>query len=1028
MFDFSSGWSLLAQSDTAETVKDAVTKAADAVGGEAAGIEANMSEGAKEAASGSSGWTILLVLFVVFVLPLLVGSFVARAMKLKQYGTKIGTVLMVLIAGLAPFVWQISQGNQWTDAIKLGIDLAGGTNLVYQIDVEASEAGGKPVTTDLVDRMVGAIRKRLDPANQEQITVQRVGTSRIEIIIPGADAEVVEQKKRLIHKLGNLEFAILANQRDHRDIIAQANELNKNEIRQGGQVVAMWVPVAMKGDGTPKDVEEFGEVVTREVPVAGGAEGETVKEFLCIIDPPERKVTGKFLTQSRQGLGENGNLAVNFTLNTEGGNRFSALTSQNTPLTDGFQRRLAILLDGRVHSAPNLNSTISYNGQITGDFDQAELTELINVLNAGALDAPIIPDPINEVTVGPTLGQDVQEKGKWAVVVATLAVVIFMLVYYRFAGLVADLCLLLNLILVLGVMSLVSATFTLPGLAGIVLTIGMAVDANVLIFERMREERARGASFRMAIQNGFGKATTTIVDANLTTLITAVVLFVIGTDQVRGFAVSLFIGIVASMFSALYFGRLVFEVCERKGIVKDFKASSVAGKTAWNFLKGRKIAAFVSIVLMIVGLSSFFSRGEDNLDIDFTGGTMITFQFDGEDPEVEKVRDVLKELGSGVVVEELTVGEETEETQARKMFRLRTKEQNVTNVRKAVSEKLEENGLKLRFVSLEHGALQEVATIEDAKSDEENRFAGGHSVDLTFSGEISTTTLSDSFVEELDKIQNEGRRKYDQASALVDFEGTSGSGIEAAEGTMRRYDKMTLRVTDDVEKADVETALAGLKSTMATNPIFEELNTFAGSVASEMQVSAIQALVVSLLAIIAYIWFRFQRITFGLAAVVALVHDVTIVLGLVAIGSSIGGTDFGEKVLLLDDFKINLPMIAAFLTIVGYSLNDTIVVFDRIREVRGKNPALTDDMVNMSLNQTLSRTILTSLTTLIVVVILYIGGGEGIHGFAFCLVMGVIVGTYSSIYVASPVLLWLMNRPGSETARATVASQRVPTA
>ncbi len=1022
MFDFSSGWSLLAQSDAAETVKDAVTKVAD----EAGDVGTTITETTNQVASGQSGWTILIVLFVVFVLPLLVGSFIARAMKLKQYGTKIGTVLMVLIAGLAPFAWQISQGNQWTDAIKLGIDLAGGTNLVYQIDVERSEADGKPVTTDLVDRMVGAIRKRLDPANQEQITVQRVGTSRIEIIIPGADAEVVEQKKRLIHKLGNLEFAILANQRDHRDIIAQANEANTNSVRQGGQVVAQWVPVALKADGTPKDVEEFGEVVTREVPVAGGAEGQTIKEFLCIIDPPERKVTGKFLTQSRQGMGENGELAVNFTLNTEGGNRFSALTSQNTPLTDGFKRRLAILLDGRVHSAPGLNSTISYNGQITGDFSQAELTELINVLNAGALDAPIVPDPINEVTVGPTLGQDVQEKGKWAVVVATLAVVIFMLVYYRFAGLVADLCLLLNLILVLGVMSLVSATFTLPGLAGIVLTIGMAVDANVLIFERMREERARGASFRMAIQNGFGKATSTIVDANLTTLITAVVLFVIGTDQVRGFAVSLFIGIVASMFSALYFGRLVFEVCERKGIVKDFNASSVTGKTSWDFLKGRKIAAFVSIILMIIGLSSFFSRGEDNLDIDFTGGTMITFQFDGEDPDVDTVRNVLnEELGSGIVVEQLTVGEETEEADARRMFRLRTKEQNVANVRTAVSDALKKHELKLRYVSLEYSALQEVAAVEDAKSEDENRFAGGHAVDLTFSGEIPTTTLSDSFVEQLDKIQNEGRRKYDQASALVDFEGTSGSGIEAAEGTMRRYDKMTLRVTGDVEKADVETALAGLKTTMATNPIFEELNTFAGSVASEMQVSAIQALVVSLLAIIAYIWFRFQRITFGFAAVVALVHDVTIVLGLVAIGSTIGGTEIG-KALLLEDFKINLPMIAAFLTIVGYSLNDTIVVFDRIREVRGKNPALTDDMVNMSLNQTLSRTILTSLTTLIVVVILYVGGGEGIHGFAFCLVMGVIVGTYSSIYVASPVLLWLMNRPGSETARATVATQRVP--
>jgi len=214
----------------------------------------------------------------------------------------------------------------------------------------------------------------------------------------------------------------------------------------------------------------------------------------------------------------------------------------------------------------------------------------------------------------------------------------------------------------------------------------------------------------------------------------------------------------------------------------------------------------------------------------------------------------------------------------------------------------------------------------------------------------------------------------------------------------------------------LEKALGKMQTTLANSPLLDEMNSFAGSVAAEMQQSAILAMLASLVAIVAYIWFRFQRITFGLAAVVALVHDVLVVLGMVALASFAYGQGFTG--LGLREFKINLPMIAAFLTIVGYSLNDTIVVFDRIREVRGKNPNLTIDMLNTSLNQTLSRTLLTSLTTLVVVGILYAWGGEGIHGFAFCLVIGVIVGTYSSIYVASPVLLWLMNRTESTTVTA----------
>ncbi|MCH7688995.1 MAG: protein translocase subunit SecF [Planctomycetes bacterium] len=281
---------------------------------------------------------------------------------------------------------------------------------------------------------------------------------------------------------------------------------------------------------------------------------------------------------------------------------------------------------------------------------------------------------------------------------------------------------------------------------------------------------------------------------------------------------------------------------------------------------------------------------------------------------------------------------------------------------------------------------------------------------------FSLETVKDSLSSEIEKLT-----KDDQADTLFKPQGTGGSGLNNSK--QPRYDKVQLQVKPELSEANLKKALDSLQETMAVNPLFEEVSTFDSSVAEEMRNKAILAMLASLVAIVAYIWFRFQQITFGLAAVVALVHDVLVVLGMVAL-ASYGATELGITALGLQEFKINLPMIAAFLTIVGYSLNDTIVVFDRIREVRGKNPAMTDAIVNTSLNQTLSRTLLTSMTTFFVVVILYALGGEGIHGFAFCLVLGVIVGTYSSIYVASPVLIWLMNRPGSAAAKATAAPSR----
>lgn len=968
----------------------------------------------EKAPSSVTGWTIILIILAVFVVPFVLGVVIARALKMKDYGKKIGLVLFTAVIAATPFVWQVTHGHDWRDAIRLGIDLAGGSNMVFEVDESQSE---KELSNEVMDQMVGAIGRRINPSGTEEVTVRKVGQNRIEVIVPGADSEDVQRIKSLITRLGSLEFAIVANRRDrdHADEVARALENpEKKDIRdKEGRVVASWREV--KGGDKYEGVDQ---IVARPVTREDGTQGE---EVLILIEPNEdRRVTGKYLVRASQTTDQNGAPAVRFVFNAKGGSLFGQLTSKNRPSKDGFERHLAVLLDGKVQSAPSIRDTISTEGIITGRFTQKEVNELLNVLNAGALEVPLKPEPVSEFSISPLLGSDVQEKGKQAILIAAVAVILFMLVYYRFSGLVANICLTLNLLLVMGCMSFIDATFTLPGLAGLVLTIGMAVDANVLIFERIREEKARGSSLRMAINNGFSRAFTTIVDANLTTLIVAVVLYIIGTDQVRGFAVTLFIGIVMSMFTALYVGRLIFDIFERKRWISDLKMMSIVGTTNVDFIGKKMIAGFFSIALIIIGLIVVVTRGQDNLDIDFTGGTMVTFEFEDKQ-EIDDVRGLLQgPFGNSLTIEQLELSNDP--GSEGRFFRLRTtlndadagenKEKATDSIRGKLNEAFADAAHKLRKVTMDYSDVKKLTGSEESP--------GGTEVSLTFSGEVKTSTIDNYLKEAIAGIHNaDGSDKYDRIPEFQ-LQGVADSKEEEAD---KRFKKMTMQAGPDLLEADLKTALAAMQTVMATTAILDEVNSFDSSVASEMQESALLAMLISLIAIVAYIWFRFQRITFGLAAVAALVHDVLVVLGMVALGAYLSNSALGP-ILGLNDFKINLPMIAAFLTIVGYSLNDTIVVFDRIREVRGKNPALTNSMVNDSLNQTLSRTLLTSFTTLIVVLILYAIGGEGIHGFAYCLVLGVIVGTYSSIYIASPVLLWLMNRPGSATARATEQSQK----
>ncbi|MBN2294478.1 MAG: protein translocase subunit SecD [Pirellulales bacterium] len=809
-------------------------------------------------------------------IPLLFASMIAHMVRLPQYTKRIAAVVYVVVfvtIGFFPLA----------DAFRPGIDLSGGTILVYQV---------KRPTPDGFDinEMVSAIHRRINPAGLMDVTIRSVGTDRVEIIIPRAKQEDVARCKRILTSVGNLEFLILANRRDHAALIEEAEASYPRDLIIRGKVAARWLPVAK----TAEPITAYGKIALQR----NRDHGEMV---LAVVD--DYKVTGEFLRHSEFTFDEMGRPAVGFHFGSEGARRFGILTEMNMPESDGFERRLAIVLDGKVYSAPGLRDRISNNGIITGDFSKEETVDLAAVLNAGSLPASLESTPASELTIGPTLGRDTIESGMTAMVVSTIVVLLFMAFYYRLAGIIADIAVVINVLIVVGTMSWVHATWTLSGLAGLALSVGMAVDANVLIFERLREEQARNRPLRQSIAYAFDRALRPILDSNVTTLLACAILYWIGSEQVKGFALTLLIGLLANLFTAVFVCRLVFDILERNAWTKRFGMFRLLGETNFNFVGKRWIAMAGSCLLIAMGMTALVLRGNSLFDIDFTGGTLAAVTFK-KPVDPAEVRCSAAEALPDVSVEELQIRGES----PGRRFLIRTTLQDQEAVKSALLTQL-------------------------------------------------------------------------------------GNELVANNGA-----KTDCRET-----------------------VFERMDNFGGQVAHQAQAAALVALLVSMGAIIVYLWIRFQSVLFGLGAVVALVHDVLIVLGLVAASRWLAGTPPGDW-LGLESFKINLPMVAALLTLVGYSVNDTIVVFDRIREIRRKTQPITWEMINAATNQTLSRTLLTGLTTWIVALILYVFGGVAIHGFAFCLVAGVLVGTYSSIYIASPVLIWFgrsfSEKPRSVTPKA----------
>lgn len=1057
----------------------------------------------------------LLSAAAVLILPFIVGNFLAKSLKMPTYGTRFGFILLAITAS------GVTLANKFP---SLGIDLSGGTILVYELDPEKQaagvEAGGQRITSE---DLVAPLTRRINPAGTQEIVIRPYGEQQIEIIIPEKDPDAVDRIKGLIEEAGQLRFAILANQFDHQTLINEAIE--QAESTQPGvatkdmvgspedSLYGIWARIGFEEketDGVRPMMVPISGALARNprtgailnVPAEARVGDETVSvarwlqtqdfdniEVLMVINP-KLDILGEDLAYAASTFDEKGAPAVAFTLTDMGSGRFRALTTNNAP--DGSRtRQLGIVLDDELLSAPSIQEPMNKNGRITGNFTRDQVDSLVQILKAGQLPATVTKQPIAENEVGATLGADTRTKGLYSIAISLGLVLVFILVYYRFAGVVACIALIMNMAMILATMVFINQPLTLPGLAGLVLTVGMSVDANVLIFERIREELSKGAKARMAIRNGFARATTTIIDANLTTLITAIVLYAIGTDQIRGFAVTLILGILYSMFTAIYVSRTIFDLAERRGFLSlgmsdgvNSIRSAFAGGGQFNFISKGKVTLTLSAILVVCGLAALFARGQSILDIDFAGGSSVQFRVD-EPTKADEIREIMNNAvaaSDNSSVQFTVNGVSMEGTEEGTVFKIDSSVERVEDLKRVIQEGFaasESVGLVTYSVDITPADLPGATSEDDAPEAEETS-----SSDPAEPSETSTsqwrsvdngvmlvvaqaddeeaaaeeTNAEEAAETEADAAESDGPNmearefpglafstsdislgiKGADGVAVKNEEGLVDSIVAAAEsaGVPINKDGIVVKpLGEDIEawspgstlafpKWRVQLPLGGdnaikvmaeMEKQLDSDPVWISSSAVGARVAGDMISRAFGALFASLLCIIGYIWFRFQRVIYGFAAVVALLHDVAITLGAIAISYWVADA---LGFLLIDPFKISLTVVAALLTIIGYSLNDTIVVFDRIRETKGKAPRLTGEMINTSINQTLSRTLLTSLTTLIVVVLLYAFGGEGIHAFAFALVIGVIVGTYSSVFVASPVLLWLVERAEKKAANA----------
>jgi SecD/SecF fusion protein len=779
------------------------------------------------------------------------------ATDIERRKRNVGTVLLIGTTALC-----VLSATPVKERLKGGIDIVGGSSFTLRVQPRESDSGEKmEVTPQQVDQAILVIEKRLNSMGTSEPLIARQGTDGILVQMPGVEPETSAKIRNTLEKVAKLELREVSRRNDEP---GPDGKPLAERVQSGEEIIPGYKAYTLKGKD--EDGNEYTRPILLNRRMALGG-----SDIADAVPSPQQAD------------------AVSITLNAEGTDKMIALTKNMRSGVD----RIAIVLDGEVISAPVVNQTpLGKQFIVEGLREPGEVQHLASAL-MNPLENPLVVEM--EDTVSPTLGAAVVKQGIWAGIVGLTITALFVLFYYRFAGIIALFGLAINGVILFGVMAMFGFTFSLPGIAGMILTIGMAVDANVLIYERLREETQGGKSFKNAISAAYDKAFTAIFDSNFTSLITAILLFIFGSSAIKGFAITLSIGIVASMFSAILVTRVLFRWGTDLNALKNVSFLNLIKGTKFDFLGKSRACAMLSLVLIVLSLVAFGLRKERAFGVDFTGGTLIKFQ-----------------LGTDVKIPAADVD----------------------------------------------NALSTLQLTKAAYPQEQGNPATGTLLTVR-----CDTKDADTIIAKLrESIPALGEKK------------TAANTESPAD-----HDYII-----DSSKVEVSALIGGtfLKDSLI-------------------------ALVLGLIGILLYITFRFE-FSFALGGFVAILHDVIISVGLVVL---LGG-------------ELSLIHVGAILTIAGYSINDTIVVFDRIRENLLIRSGSIRSIMNEAINATLSRTLLTSATTIITVAILSFFGGSSLRDFSVMILIGLVVGTYSSVFVASPIVLWWSNRKGGDLRTDVLATEQ----
>lgn len=986
------------------------------------------------------------------------------------------TTFLVVLWGLAIYF----------NGISLGLDLQGGKELIYQL--RDPDARTRIVSAKETDDTVEVLQKRIDTLGIKELSIRRLGIDKIVIQVPGATPAQTKKIESQIERSGRLQFKIL--------------ETEMGKVERDARIRSVLLE---KKTGSWKDetaLDDVAELADVNDPARAHAwqDPQTGKWWVLLRHRTSTGkaefVDGNLLADARRAADSNNRPCVGFEWNSKGTKRFLKLT------TKYVKKNLAVVLDGKLESAPTIRQAIGKNGiiemydaQKSMEENDSEINSLVVILKAGSL--PAKPVKAYSKEIGAQLGATATKLGSISIGLALLVVVIFMAIYYHLkSGFVANVALALNLFLIFGTLSMFGATLTLPGIAGILLTAGMAVDANILIFERIREEIAKGSKLKVAVQTGYDRAFWTIFDANLTTALTALVLMWVGTGPIKGFGLTLTIGIVVSMFTALFVTRFIYGFMVAKEVITEVKFMQLFARPDIDFFAANKKAMICSAVLIVTGWLVFLARGEKALGIDFTGGTVISMRFSealGVKDVTDKINDHFKKLGADTQIEVQRLGAAVE---GEKSYQWQVRTRRVEN---AAAPEVKTSSLLDALVPPAYGQ-GDPAPVETKSQGEAPVESGGTAPVKTGArggpaapGPAAPADPAPAPAEPAPTIDREDQEFFHSeikkvfADKLVTAYPVAVSTVPAGPGMVRakftanfvhKNDGDTTPITADTIKTQLPPALLKMAAsldqknaadrirvleqmagkggtvgftvegatdpnandgltpiTIVTGPMkadevggyvelfkegleqaqrhgatfavavpFPNVDTVGAAVAKNLSSKAFIATMACVVIICLYVWLRFDLWS-GIAAIVAVFHDVLALLAFLAILDAVL-----DMTGIAFDVKFNLTTISAFLTLVGYSINDTIVILDRIREDKAdaKAKTYTPELVNTAINKTLSRTVLTSVTSFLVCFVLFLasfGGLQSIQGLSVALLFGIVVGTYSSMFVAAPILL-----------------------